>query len=66
MRKDAGFDVTDHIVLSYTGADDIFAKNEELIASETLCDKVTTDGMDGYSKDWNINGTAVTMTIQKV
>jgi len=66
MRKDAGFEVTDHIKLSYQGADDIMSRNAEFIGSETLSDEVTAEKLEGFSKEWNINDAPVTLTVQKI
>ena len=43
MRKEAGFEVTDHITFSYKGSDkaaDIIGRNEAAIASDVLADEV--------------------------
>ena len=66
MRKDAGFEVTDHIELCYVGAEDILSKNAEFIGSETLSDTVSAEQFDGFSKEWNINDTTVKLTIKKL
>ena len=66
MRKEAGFEVTDHIVLSYEGFDDIFAKNAQEIGSETLADKVVKGLAGGYKKTWDINDAQITMAVEKI
>ncbi len=66
MRKEAGFEVTDHIVLSYDGYDDIFEKNGAEIGSETLADKVESGGEGSYQKTWNINDVDVTLAVTKL
>ncbi len=66
MRKEAGFEVTDHIVLTYKGFEDIFAKNAELIGAETLADKVEAGTEGGYEKTWNINDAEITMAVTKI
>lgn len=66
MRKEAGFEVTDHIMMCYKGAEDVLAKNSKFIGSETLCDKVTSDTFEGYTKKWDINKTLVVLTIKKI
>jgi isoleucyl-tRNA synthetase len=66
MRKEAGFEVTDHIVLTYAGFEDVFAKNAELIGAETLADKVESGVKGGYEKTWNINDNDVTMAVEKL
>ena len=65
MRKEAGFEVTDHIVLTYEGFEDVFGKNAELIGAETLADKVEAGVASGYKKTWDINDVDVTMRWKK-
>ena len=68
MRKEADFEVQDHILVSYTGNDKvaaIMAKNADYIASEVLANSVTEGTLDGYTKDWKINGEEVTFTVKK-
>ena len=68
MRKEAGFEVTDRIVLGEKGNDkirDIIAKNEELIRKNVLATAVTFDAVDGYVKEWNLNGERVELSVRK-
>ena len=67
MRKEAGFEVTDHIVLSHHGnslIESIFAKHGAEIAADTLADSIKL-GSAGYVKDWDINGESVTLGVEK-
>ena len=67
MRKEAGFEVTDHIVLSHHGnslIEIIFAKHGAEIAADTLADSIKL-GSAGYVKDWEINGESVTLGVEK-
>ena len=67
MRKEAGFEVTDHIVLSHHGnsrIESIFAKHGAEIAADTLADSIKP-GSAGYVKDWEINGESVTLGVEK-
>ena len=69
MRKDSGFEVMDHIKVSLLGNDKIgqvTLKNKDAIASKVLADVLDTEGNYTVSKDWNINGEDVTITIEKV
>jgi isoleucyl-tRNA synthetase len=69
MRKEAGFEVTDHIRLYAEGSEtvmDVVAKNKEMIASETLAGEVAAGAMGGYQKDWDINGQAATLGVEKI
>ena len=68
MRKDAGFEVMDHIKLSCAGNDKlagIIAKNEEMIKSETLTDEIVLGSAEGFTKEWNINGENVILGVEK-
>ena len=67
MRKEAGFEVTDHIVLSHHGnslIESIFSKHGAEIAADTLADSIKL-GSAGYVKDWEINGESVTLGVEK-
>ena len=67
MRKEAGFEVTDHIVLSHHGnsrIESIFARHGADIAADTLADSIKL-GSAGYVKDWEINGESVTLGVEK-
>ena len=67
MRKEAAFEVTDHIALYHDGSDrisDVFAKYGHEIAADTLADSVTK-GVAGFSRKWDINGEAVTLGVEK-
>ena len=68
MRKEAGFEVTDHITFSYKGSDkaaDIIGRNEAAIAGDVLADEVKAGEVAGYEKEWNINGEKVTLGVEK-
>ena len=68
MRKEAGFEVMDHISVSYQAdakAADIFERNNETIRSEVLAVSIAPDSLSGYSKEWNINGEKVTLSVEK-
>ena len=67
MRKEAGFEVTDHIALSHHGnslIEGIFARHGAEIAADTLADSIKL-GSAGYVKDWEINGESVTLGVEK-
>ena len=67
MRKEAGFEVTDHIVLSHHGnslIESIFSKHGAEIAADTLADSIKL-GASGYVKDWEINGESVTLGVER-
>ncbi len=69
MRKEAGFEVTDHIRLAVTDnapIADVIRRNAEEIASDTLCDDIVYDTPLTHAKSWNINGETVTLSVEKV
>ena len=68
MRKEAGFEVMDHIAVSYTADEKvtgIFEKYGDEICSEVLADKITAGTLTGYEKEWSINGEKVTLAVEK-
>ena len=67
MRKEAGFEVMDHIAVFYEGSDkiaDIFARFGAQICGDTLAECASA-GKGGYSKEWDINGEKVTLGVEK-
>ena len=69
MRKDAGFEVMDHICVSMQDNEkiaDIVKKNEEQIKSEVLANETKYDGAVGFTKEWNINGEKVMLGVEKM
>ena len=68
MRKEAGFEVVDHIVLSQSGNEriaEIIRKNETVIKNDTLADEIVYNNVDGYTKDWNLNGENTSLGVSK-
>ena len=66
MRKEAGFEVVDHIEVGYTAtglALEVLEKGEFM--KDVLCDKLTTV-IDGYTKNLDVNGDKVTISVKKV
>ncbi len=69
MRKEAGFEVMDKIAVSYTAGEkvvDIFARYGETIQSEVLGVALAADKLSGYTKEWNINGEKVILSVEKM
>ena len=69
MRKEAGFNVTDHINVTVEGSKkvtDIALSKKADIAGDTLADGITAAKPAGYTKDWDINGEKVTIGVEKV
>ena len=69
MRKDAGFEVMDHIRVSVNGNGKlaaIAARNAESISGKVLAEELT-EGKDlAVAKEWNVNGEKVTIAIEKI
>ena len=68
MRKDSGFEVMDHIKVGIAGNDKlaaIAAKNEKAIADKVLADSIDKDAVYANSKEWNVNGEKVTISVEK-
>ena len=68
MRKEADFEVMDHIKVSLTGNDKLYAiveKNSAAIAGKVLADAIVAGESYSVSKEWDINGEKVTISIEK-
>ena len=69
MRKEAGFEVMDHIRVYAKGSEkitDVIMKYEDRICRDVLAESIDMQSMGGYSKDWSINGEAVTLGVEKL
>ena len=69
MRKEAGFEVMDHIYC-YQDANDKIAEilkaHGEEIKSEVMADNIMLGQMRGFTKEWNINGETVMLGVEKI
>ncbi len=68
MRKDAGFEVMDHINVYHSGNDkirDVIEGNLEQIKREVLAEEVCHDKREVFSKEWEINGEGVVLGVEK-
>lgn len=69
MRKEADFEVQDHILVAYKDnakIAEIMMRNNAEIASDVLANAVTEgDLADGYTKAWKVNGEDVTLTVKR-
>jgi len=68
MRKEADFNVTDHISVTIKGSKtvtDIAIANAVSIGTDTLADSIIVGEPLGVVKDWDINGEAVTIGVRK-
>ena len=68
MRKEADFEVTDHISVYQDKNDkiaEILKAHEDDIKEEVLADQIILGQMGGFTKEWNINGEDVTLGVEK-
>ncbi|HIW03569.1 MAG TPA: hypothetical protein H9692_02490, partial [Firmicutes bacterium] len=66
MRKESGFEVTDHIILSLGGSATVLAaakKYADRLMSDVLCDGFGEGG--DFVKEWDVNGEKVTIGMKK-
>ena len=66
MRKEAGFEVTDHISIAYRASgevEEVLKKNNFM--KDVLCDRVEND-MKGFNKTFDINGVETEVSIKKI
>lgn len=69
MRKEADFEVMDHIKVAVSGNDkiaEIVKKNEAVIAAKVLADEIGENQNLAIAKDWNVNGEAVNISLEKI
>ena len=69
MRKEAGFEVMDHINIYATGSDkvnEVINESKAEICHDCMADDIKTDCMAGYEKDWDINGEKVRLGVEKI
>ncbi len=69
MRKDAGFEVMDHITVYANGNDKIqtiMEQHLDEIKNVVLADAVVFGDANGSVKEWNLNGETVTLGVQKL
>ena len=68
MRKEADFEVLDHIKVSICDnvkLSTIVEKNQAVIAGKVLADSISSDETLAISKEWNVNGEKVTIGVEK-
>ena len=69
MRKDADFEVMDHIKVAISGNEkvaEIVKANEAAISGKVLADEIVTDTELSINKEWNVNGEKVTISVEKI
>jgi Isoleucyl-tRNA synthetase len=68
MRKEAGFEVMDHITLYHKDNAEISRIMEtytQEVAGDVLADEVIAGEPEGYVKEWDINGQKVVLGVKK-
>ena len=68
MRKEADFEVTNHINIYQDTNDKIAAiikAHADEMKAEVLADNIFLGQMGGYAKEWNINGETVMLGVEK-
>lgn len=68
MRKDAGFEVMDHIRVTINGnarIASIVHNNKAAIAEKVLADEMLSDTDLAVCREWNVNGETVTIGVEK-
>ena len=69
MRKEAGFEVMDHIRITYTGTaklDDVIGRFGNDITHDCMADSIAKGELCGYAKDWDINGEKISLAVEKI
>lgn len=69
MRKEADFEVMDHIRVSLNGNEKLFAiaqKNAAAITDKVLADELTSGADFAVAKEWDVNGESVTVAIERI
>ena len=69
MRKEAGFEVTDHIRITMEGSEKVTAVAEAKkaeITGVTLAESLTVGTPVGYTKEWDLNGEKATLGVEKI
>ncbi len=68
MRKEAGFEVMDHITVYQDGNDrlaELLKVHADAVKAEVMADRICLGQMKGFVRDWNINGESVTLGVER-
>jgi isoleucyl-tRNA synthetase len=68
MRKEAGFEVMDRITVYADGNEKVQAileRNADSVLGDVMATALKCGETAGFIKDWNINGEAVTLGVEK-
>ena len=68
MRKDAGFEVMDHINIGVAENEkivELMNKNAQEIKNDVLAESIS-EKISGFEKEWNINGEKVKLSVERI
>ena len=68
MRKEAGFEVMDKITIYAQGnekLEKLLSDKADMVTTEILATEVVVGSLDGFTKEWDINGETVTLGVKK-
>ncbi|HWQ71227.1 MAG TPA: isoleucine--tRNA ligase [Desulfitobacteriaceae bacterium] len=68
MRKESGAEVTDRVKVTYAAgeyANSVIQKKRDFIMGEVLAVELAATKPAGYTKEWDVNGEAVTFGVEK-
>ena len=68
MRKEAGFEVADHIRIGYENggkAAKTLLKYADAVCADTLAERIE-EGTFGYTKAWELNGQTITLSVERI
>lgn len=69
MRKDAGFEVMDHICVYASGSaeiEEVMKRNEAELKRVVLAEEIVYGRTEGFAREWNLNGKDVTFAVKKL
>jgi len=69
MRKEAGFEVMDKIRITYNGSEKVhkvITDTAAQICHDCMAESITQGETKGYIKDWDINGEALNLGVEKI
>ncbi len=69
MRKEAGFEVMDHIMIGITGSEKVMQIADmyrDTVCGDCMADGISLGELSGYQKGWDINGEKVELSVEKL
>ena len=68
MRKEADFEVMDMITIYISGNErlaELISRKKDMLLKDVMATEIVTGALDGYTKEWDINGEKVTIGVKK-